>query len=301
MDFELWLAQMPFTLTLAAVYSLYAAGFVLIFGVLKVLNLAYAFTFMFAANVAVWLTLSGTPLLLAGMGAVAVAMCLGAITDQVAFRPLRSRRRAVFAGLDFGPLMATLAVGFILEGLARQAFGVRTKSFPPDAFPRKFFDLGGVTVVSVLQICVVASAIVLLLLLRLLITRTAFGKAMRAIAANREMAGLVGINTRRIESLVWIVSSALTGIAGVYIGLVARSVSPVMGSSYQLKGLIVVVVGGMGSVTGALIAAVLLAVVETGSVLTVGGQYRDLISLVMIVVILLARPNGLFGSRGRDV
>lgn len=147
----------------------------------------------------------------------------------------------------------------------------------------------------------VASAVVLLLLLRLLITRTTFGKAMRAIAANREMAGLVGINTRRTESLVWILSSALAGIAGVYIGLVARSVSPVMGSNYQLKGLIVVVLGGMGSVTGALAAAVLLAVVETGSVLSVGGQYRDLISLSMVVLILLARPNGLFGQRGRDV
>lgn len=301
MDLDLWMAQLPYTLALAAVYSLYAAGFVVIFGVLKVLNLAYAFIFMFAANVAVWLTLSGAPLWLGGLGGVFTAMCLGAVTDRVAFRPLRSRRRAVFAGLDFGPLMATLAVGFVLEGLARQAFGVRTRSFPPDAFPRKFFEIGELTVVSLLQIFLIASAALVLYVLRLVITRSTFGKAMRALAANRDMAGLVGIDTRRVESMVWILSSAIAGTAGVYIGLAARSVSPVMGSNYQLKGLIVVVLGGMGSVAGALVAAVLLAVVETSSVLTIGGKYRDLISLSLIVAILLARPNGLFGRRARDI
>jgi branched-chain amino acid transport system permease protein len=300
MDLDLWLAQSPFTITLAAVYALYAAGFVLIFGILKVLNLAYAFIFMFAANVAVWITLRGHPLPVAALGAVVVALVLGAIVDRVAFRPLRSRKRTVFAGLDFGPLMATLAIGFVLEGLARKAFGVRIKSFPPDTFPRKQFDLGPANV-SLLQISVTAFAVVMLLGLRMVITRSAFGKSMRAIAANREMAALVGINTKRIETYVWLLSSALAGIAGVCIGLIARSVSPTMGSGYQLKGLIVVVVGGMGNIAGALVAALLLAIIETGSVLTVGGEFRDVISLSAIVVLLLIRPQGLFGVKARDV
>jgi branched-chain amino acid transport system permease protein len=296
---ETFLQQSVYTITMAAVYGLFAAGFVLIFGVLDVLNLAYAFVFMFTANVAVWCMTQGWSIWLAIVTVIVIGMALGAATDLIAYRPLQ-RRKGFASAVNFGPLISTLAVGGILEAVAAFWFGARNQIVPTGAFPDATLDIGGVRI-TLLQAAVVVSGLTILLLLHHFLRSTVWGRALRAVAENRRMATLVGVNTHVVISGVWVLSSALAAIAGVFIALVTSGVSTTMGSTYELKGFIVVVLGGMGSVSGAIVAAVLLSVLETIGVVGLGGQYRDIIPLAAIVLILLVRPNGLFGSRARTV
>ncbi len=293
--------QAVFTLVLAASYAFFAAGFVLIFGVLDVLNLAHAFVFMFAATTAVWASqVFGLNLLVAIVIAIAIGTALGFLLDRVAFRPLDRRQATVRGGVNFGPLISTLGIAAVLEGLARQFYGVLNQSFPPESFPTTAWTIGGIRV-ALYQVFIVGMALVILLALRHLLAKTTTGQAIRAVAENRDMAGLVGINDGRIITFVWMLSSALAGVAGVFIGLAYRSVSPTMGLSFELKGIIVVILGGLGSVSGALVAALLLAVMETYTTLFIGGSSRDMIVLGVIVALLLLRPQGLFGVRTRVV
>jgi branched-chain amino acid transport system permease protein len=296
---ETFFQQSVYTITLAAVYGLYAAGFVLIFGVLDVLNLSYAFVFMVTANIAVWVTLQGYSIWLGAAAALGVGVLLGYLTDHLAYRPVQRRKRTA-SGINFAPLISTLAVGAILSAIAQHWFGARNQEFPDGAFPTTTYTIGGVRV-TLLQIVVVIAAGALLYGLHLFLRRSVAGRAVRAVAENRGMATLIGVNSNFVISGVWVLSSALAAVAGIFIALVTSSVTTSMGNTFELKGFIVVVLGGMGSVSGAIVAAMLLSVLETVGVLVLGGQYRDLIPLVAIVLILLLRPNGLFGSRARAV
>jgi branched-chain amino acid transport system permease protein len=297
---ETFFQQAVHTITLAGVYGLFAAGFVLIFGVLDVLNLAYAFVFMLTANIAVWGMIQGWPIWLAGLAALGAGIVLGAVTDQVAYRPLQRASALAGGGINFGPLVSTLAVAGILEAIAVHWFGARNQSVPNGVFPTTTFSIGGVQI-TLLQIVVVLSAGAILYALHQTLRRTVAGRSIRAVAENRRMATLLGINTNVTIAGVWVLSSALAAVAGVFIALVTSAVSTTMGTTYELKGFIVVVLGGMGSVSGAIVAALLLATLETVGVLWLGGQYRDILPLIAIVLILLLRPNGLFGARTRTV
>lgn len=292
--------QWVHTLVLAAAYALFAAGFILIFGVLDVLNLAHAFVFMFCASVAVWLASRGHPLAVAMLGALGVSLVLGFLLDRVAFRPLVGRRIHGGFGFQFTPVVSTLGVAFILQGVAQRLFGIENKAFPTDIVPAQTFTVFG-SRVTVMQIVIVVTAVVVLVALHLVLRRTAFGKAVRAVAENRDMAELLGVNSPRMYTAIWVIGSALAAVAGVFIGIIFRAVSPNMGATFEIKGFIAVIIGGIGSVPGAVIAAVLLAVLETGSVLWASSEFRDVITLTALLGLLILRPYGLFGRKARSV
>ena len=296
---ELLTQQLVYTLVMAAVYGLFAAGFVLIFGVLDVLNLAYAFVFMLTANIAVWMALQGYPFWSGALFALLVGVLLGYLIDLIGYRPVQGRNRSA-GGINFAPLITTFAIAAMIEAVAAEWFGPRNQVLPADAFPSVVYFLGGIRF-TLLHIVVIVSATAILIALHIFLRRTIFGKAVRAVAENRTMATSLGVNSKLLVTGIWVLSSALAAVAGILIALVNGTVTTQMGAVFELKGFIVVVLGGMGSVSGAIVAALLLSFLETFGVLVFGGQYRDLIPLIALVLILLVRPQGLFGAHTRAV
>ncbi len=277
-------------LFLGSIYALFALGYTLVFGVLDILNLAHAAVFMLASFVA--LTLVGTyhlHLLVALPLAVLFAGAVGLVLERVAFRPLRGRADSNISGL-----ISSLAMAAVFEALALEIWGPNVSRFPFDALPDKLIPLLG-GVVSRLQLTIIAVAIGIFLVLYWLVTRTRLGREMRAVAESTRAAHVLGVNVDRVIAASFFISSALGGAAGVLFGLAFNSVSPDMGRSVELKGLAVIIVGGMGSMPGAVIAGFALGLTEVFVVAHLGGSFRDVVSFAGLFLILVLRPRGLLG------
>ncbi len=276
-------------LFVGSMYAVFALGYTLVFGVLDILNLAHAAVFMVASFVALAVVEGlGLSILVALPLAMAAAGLLGLVLERVAFRPLRSRADSNVSGL-----ISSLAMATILGALAHEVWGPNVTRFPLEALPRAAERLGGI--VSRMQLTVIAVALVLVLGLTWLVTRTRLGRELRAVAESPRAAQVVGVNVDRAIAASFVISSALGGAAGVLYGL-AYDVSVDMGRSVELKGLAVIIVGGMGSMTGAVVAGIALGLVETFVVAQLGGSYRDAVSFAGLFLILVLRPHGLFGA-----
>jgi branched-chain amino acid transport system permease protein len=184
----------------------------------------------------------------------------------------------------------------IFEAIALEFWGPNTARFPFDAIPedRPIQLLGAV--VSRLQLTIVAVALGLFLVLWWLVQRTRLGREVRAVAESPRAARVLGVNVDRAIAAAFFISSALGGAAGVLFGLAFNSVSPDMGRGVELKGLAVIIVGGMGSMTGAVVAGFALGLVEVFVVAHLGASYRDAVSFAALFLILVLRPRGLFGA-----
>lgn len=278
-------------LFLGSIYALFALGYTLVFGVLDILNLAHAAVFMLAAFVAV--ALVGTfhlHILVALPLAVLFAGLLGLVLERVAFRPLRGRADSNISGL-----ISSLAMAAVFEALALEIWGPNVSRFPFGTIPEKQIALFG-GVVSRLQLTIVAVALALFLLLFWLVQRTRLGREVRAVAESPRAARILGVNVDRVIAASFFISSALGGAAGVLFGLAFNSVSPDMGRSVELKGLAVIIVGGMGSMSGAVIAGFALGLMEVFVVAQLGGSFRDAVSFAGLFLILVLRPRGLLGD-----
>ncbi len=278
-------------LFLGSIYALFALGYTLVFGVLDILNLAHAAVFMLASFFA--LTLVGPfhlHLLVALPLAVLAAGVLGLVLERVAFRPLRGRADSNISGL-----ISSLAMAAVFEALALEIWGPNVSRFPFDTLPDKQLQvLGGV--VSRLQLTIIAVAVALFLALYWLVQRTRLGREVRAVAESPRAARILGVNVDRVIAAAFFLSSALGGAAGVLFGLAFNSVSPDMGRSVELKGLAVIIVGGMGSMPGAVIAGFALGITEVFVVAHLGGSWRDAVSFAGLFLILVLRPRGLLGA-----
>ena len=276
---------------LGAVYALFAIGYTLVFGVLDILNLAHAAIFMAAAFAALWLTSTGFPLPLAIAAAIVFAGLLGILLDRVAFAPLRRRNAGTLA-----PLISSIGAAIVIQGVARGIFGPDERNFPAGPLASTQFHLGPLTV-GALDLVILAAALALMLLLSYVLRATPLGRNIRAVADDRIAAALLGINLERTIALTFFIASALGGAAGILIGLQYNSVSADMGGRIELKGLAIIILGGMGSVTGAVIGAFVLGLVETLAVASIGSSYRDAIAFGVMFVLLVLRPQGLLGKR----
>jgi branched-chain amino acid transport system permease protein len=277
-------------LFLGSIYALFALGYTLVFGVLDILNLAHAAVFMLASFVA--LTLVGTfgqHILVALPLAVLFAGLLGLVLERVAFRPLRGRADSNVSGL-----ISSLAMAAVFEALALEIWGPNVSRFPFGTIPDRLVPLFG-GVVSRLQLTIIAIAVAMFLLLYWLVQRTRLGREVRAVAESPRAAQILGVDVNRVIAASFFISSAFGGAAGVLFGLAFNSVSPDMGRSVELKGLAVIIVGGMGSMAGAVIAGFALGVTEVFVVAHLGGSFRDVVSFAGLFLILVLRPRGLLG------
>lgn len=277
---------------LGSIYALFAMGYTLVFGVLDLLNLAHSAVFMLGAFVGLQLVVAaGWPIWAAVIGAVVAGGVLGIVIERVAFAPLRSRPDTHFAGL-----ISSIALAIVLVSLALGVFGPNTVRFPPDTFPSARFTFGGATI-SVLQLVILLVSVALMLGLNWLVTSSRLGKAMRAVAENPRAARLLGINVGGVTLVTFVLSSALGAAAGVLFALAFNSIRVDMGLAIELKGLAVIIVGGMGSLPGAMIGGLVLGLAEVFSIVWIASSWRDAVAFGLLFAILLVRPQGLLGRR----
>lgn len=279
-------------LTLGSTYSLVALGYTLIMGVLNIINMAHGEIFMFGAFIGLFLvTYLKVNIFVAMAGAMVASALLGTLLEMLALRPLR--RRAVS---DLAPLISTIGVSIFLENLALKIFGPQSQSFPAGALSGVQMQLGPIRI-TLVQIVILGISFGLMFVLRFWLSKTRVGKAIRTTAESIDTANLLGINTNKIILLTVALASGLGGIAGVLVGLSINAVEPTMGLTMGLKGLAVLILGGMGNITGAMLGGLILGIAEVFTVAYGASSYRDAVAFGIIILILFIRPQGLFGKR----
>jgi len=287
----MFLQQLVNALWLGSVYALFALGYTLVFGVLDILNLAHGAVFMWGAFFGLMaVTRLDMPIWAALLVAMLGSGVLGIVLDRVAFRPLRKRDAPQLAAI-----ISSIGASTIMVSLAQGAFGAQVSRFPFDALPAQVFIAGPVRV-TLIQIIVFAASVALMVALLLFMRRSRSGKAMRAVAYSGRISALLGINVDRIIVTTFFVSSALAGASGVFLGLAFSAISPFMGGPIELKGLAVIILGGLGNVPGAILAGFLLAATEVFGVAYVSSDFRDAIAFTVLILVLLVRPSGILGT-----
>lgn len=276
-------------LMLGASYALIAIGYTLIFGVLNLLYFAQGEVFMVGAFVGLFLVAyAGVGIYGAILGAMLICGLLGIVAVFVAVRPVPKDR-------PLAPLISTIGLTIVLQNLAVYIFGGQQKAFP-ETIAQKLYHFGPITISSA-QFFILGVALTLMVLLWLFIERTKMGRAIRATAENHETAALLGVDVNRVVLITFIIGSGIAGVAGVLDGIKNSNISPFMGMGAAVKGLIVMLLGGLGNVPGAMVAGLMLGMIEILSSAYIGTTQRDFFSFVILILILLWRPTGLFGTR----
>lgn len=276
-------------LMLGASYSLVAIGYTLIFGVLNLLYFAHGEVFMIGAFVGLFLVIyAGAGIYGALLGALVICGVAGALAYFVAVRPVPKDR-------PLAPLISTIGLTIVVQNLAIYLIGGQQLAFPA-TIEQKLYQLGPVSISST-QLFVLAVAIVVMVLLWLFIERTKTGRAIRATAENHETAALLGVDVNRVVLITFVIGSGIAGVAGVLDGIKNSNISPFMGIGAAVKGLIVMLLGGLGNVPGAMVAGLMLGMIEILSAAYIGTTERDFFSFLILILILLFKPTGLFGTR----
>jgi len=287
----LFFQQLVNGLTLGSTYALIALGYTLIFGVLNIVNMAHGEIFMFGAFAGLVLaTKFNINIFLAMAGAMVVGAILGYLMEKLALKPLRRRTSSHLA-----PLISTIGVAIFLESLALRIFGPQAQSFPT-VFPGGLLDFGFFKI-SFVQIMILVISFGLMVVLRFVLAKTRLGKSIRTTAENIETAGLLGINTGKIIVFTVMLASGLGAVAGVLVGLAFNAVEPTMGVTMGFKGLAVLILGGLGNITGAMVGGLILGIAEVFTVAYGASSYRDAVAFGLIIFLLFLRPQGLFGSQ----
>ncbi|MFA9379612.1 MAG: branched-chain amino acid ABC transporter permease [Acetanaerobacterium sp.] len=284
----LWLEQLVSGLSVGAVYALIALGYTLVFGVLRLINFAHCDVMMVGA----YAGYLSSVYLKAGFilsAVIAAALCagLGLIIERVCYRPLRGAR-----GM---PLMVvTLGVSLLLQYSVMLIFGAGARAYP-SGFSGGVIHLGAVTIPSS-KLAALLIGVTLTALLQLMLTKTRAGRAMRAVSDDEVAARLCGIHEQGAISLAFVLGCALAGVAGAVYGSMYL-ISPLMGVTPGLKAFAAAVVGGIGSVPGAVLGGFTLGMCEAFAGAAFGTASRDVASFALLIGFLLLRPGGIVGSK----
>ncbi|EJL27129.1 branched-chain amino acid ABC transporter permease [Brevibacillus sp. BC25] len=278
-------------LTVGSTYSLIALGYTLIFGVLGIINMAHGQIFIFGSLVGlVLMTSLNMPLGVALIVAVVISAILGLVLEYTALRPLRKKNVPHLASL-----ISTIGFAILMEEAMHKFFGADSRAFP-QSFGDATFDLGLIQIRSV-DLVILAISVLLMFVLHFWIQKTKMGKAIRATAENTDTANILGINTNMVIVVTVMLASALGGVAGILIGMAYSALIPTMGMTLGFKGLAVLILGGVGSIPGAMVCGVLLGIIEVFTVAYGDSSYRDAVAFGLIILILLLKPEGLFGRK----
>ncbi|MDR7574078.1 MAG: branched-chain amino acid ABC transporter permease [Armatimonadota bacterium] len=276
-------------LTLGSLYGLVAVGLALILGVARFVNLAHGQVMMLSAYLILWLSRrQGLPYVPAVLLTVASLGTAGVLTAVAAQRVIRSSWRT--------QLVATLAAAVILESLVIVGFGAVPQVLPTD-YSRKVIQMAGLFV-SVQRLLVFAVVATMFAGLQVFLAHSRSGKATRAVAQNRELAEALGVDTVRVAAVTFGIAFGLAGLAGTLVSPL-YTIYPAMGTAVTFKALAAVVMGGFGQVTGTLAAALLLGVAESLASGFGLSAYQDSLAFLLMIGVLVLRPQGLFGTRVR--
>lgn len=290
---SIFVQQLVNGLSLGSIYALIALGYTMVYGIVKLINFAHGDVMMVGAYAGyfVLMALGATVPGMAGAFIAAMVICgfLAILIERFAYRPLRQSPR-------LNSLITAIAVELILQNLMRVLpfVGPDPRQFP--TMKTRNFSFGIISV-SNLQLTVIISSVILMILLNFLVNRTKTGKAMQAVSFDLEASALMGINVNRIIMITFVVGSVLAGAGGVLYATAYPQVDPVMGYIPGLKAFVAAVLGGIGSVPGAMAGGIILGVAETLTKGYLSSQYSDAISYIILIVILLVKPAGLFGKK----
>ena len=268
-------------------YGLLALGFTLIFGVMRRLNLSYGPSIMIGGylGTVLYFTYGASPLIVAA-AVIAGAALAGVYVERLCFAPMK-------AGAGVASMVSSFAIWMQLEQAATLVLPRHTYAFPPlaTAAPLKF----GPFLIRPDHLIMLACALALAAAMHLVLYRARFGLALRAIIENPVAAHLVGIDVRKAVTLAFAAASAIGGVAGFLVLAVDQQITPMFGMWATLKGLIAMMIGGLGSIPGAIVGGLLLGVIEANTQSYFGPQVRDLVAYMVLFAFLVLRPGGLFG------
>jgi branched-chain amino acid transport system permease protein len=300
-DFIPQLTQQLFNgLSLGAIYALIAIGYTMVYGIIGMINFAHGEIYMIGAYVGL-VTLSalgvssGLPLPFVILAMLVVAMVVTAVygyaIEKIAYAPLRGGPRLV-------PLISAIGMSIFLQNWVALGQGARDMAVPPLVIGSLQFQLGSDFVITApySRIMIIVVTVLLMIALSLFIKYSRVGRASRACSQDLGMANLLGIDTNRIISYTFIIGAMLAAVGGVLIALAIGKLNPFIGFIAGIKAFTAAVLGGIGSIPGAMLGGVLLGLAETFAAAYISSQYKDIVAFGLLVLILLFRPTGLLGK-----
>jgi branched-chain amino acid transport system permease protein len=287
-----WIQQIVNGISLGSIYALIALGYTMVYGIIKLINFAHGDVFMVGSfigfySITAW-GLEFFPALLLSMAACAA---FGVLIERIAYKRLRNATR-------IAALITAIGVSLLIEYGVIYVRGAQPEAYP-DVVPNISFDLFGAQISSQ-SILILSVSVILMIILQLIVHKTKIGKAMRAVSHDVDAAKLMGINVDNTISATFAIGSALAGAAGVIFGVYYTKIEPLMGVIPGLKAFVAAVLGGIGIIPGAMVGGLVLGVVET----VVSGLgyslWRDAAAFIILILILIFRPSGIFGKNTRE-
>jgi branched-chain amino acid transport system permease protein len=292
---ELILQQLINAVSIGSLYALMAIGLAMVFGILKLINFAHGDLIMVGSYVALLLIVLGLPFLVAAAAGILASTLAGLLMERLAYRPIRGAH-------EISMLLTSFSVTILLENLAIILFRPTSRPFPAPAILHSVIEAGALRLASLDLIAIVIAA-VLLLALTLFVTRTEVGISMRAAAQDLLAARLMGINVNKVIAAAFAIGSFMAGVVGILWSARVGKVDPLMGFNPVLKAFVASVIGGLGSLPGAVIGAYVLGGLEIllqGLLPSVLTPYRDAFVFVILIALLLFRPNGILGGTEKE-
>lgn len=298
----MFLQQIANGLTLGGVYALIALGYTMVYGVLELINFAHGEVYMLGAYLGIiflslfttlGLTSYSLTLSLALSIVLSILFCsaYGFTIEKVAYRPLRNAPR-------LSPLISAIAVSIFLQNFVMLTQGATDKVFP-HIIGTSVMEFAGVNI-TYLQLFIITVSAILMLSLHIFVTKTRFGKAMRAVAQDKVMASLVGIDIDMVISMTFVIGSGLAAVAGIMVAMYYGLVNYFIGYIAGIKAFTAAVVGGIGSIPGAMFGGLLLGLLESLGASYLSSEYKDAYAFIVLIVILLIKPTGIFGGKREE-
>lgn len=290
MDFSTFMQQMVNGVSLGSMYALIAIGYTMVYGVLRLINFAHGDIMMVGAFIAYVAHTSGVPFELSVLIAIIGASIVGILTDKIAYKPLREAPKISL-------LITAIGISFFLENLFNVMFGGVPRAFSAPDYLTGTIHLGDV-VMPVMVFVVPAVTLILLAIILWILYRTKYGMAIRALAFDIPTVKLMGINADFIISIVFALGSALAAVGGVFYAVSYPSIDPLMGIIVGLKAFAAAVLGGIGSVAGAVVGGFILGFTEIVVVAFMPdlGGYKDAFAFIFLILVLLFKPTGIMGQ-----
>ena len=292
----MFLQQLVNGIIIGSTYALVTIGFNMVYGVLELTNFAHSSFYMLGAYITLFsmTSLIGhvTPagFIISLLISIILTGLLGALMDKLALEPIRKRK-----GAPITALLSTIGVQTVINDSILLIFGTESKSFP------NVFNLGkiyvGNAVIQIFQIVIFVVTVLLLIILSFIVYRTKIGNAMRAISQNTTAAKLMGINVNFVITVTFFIGSAVAAISGAIIGSYYQKIDTMMGGSVGLKSISAAVLGGMGSLPGAMVGGFVIGILETMFAAYVSSGFRDAIAFIVMLIVLILKPSGLFGKK----
>lgn len=286
---QIFMQQLINGLSLGSIYALLALGYTMIYGIIKIIHFAHGDVYMLGAFFGYYtINFWHFNFIMALLSSMIFCAIIGMLIEFIAYRPLRGSSRITV-------LITAIGVSYFLENGMSFLFSGDTRDFP-QVIKQVNYEWFGIRITNI-QLLIFATTIILMIILQLIVKKTKMGRAMRAAAADPVAAELMGININGTISFVFAIGSAMAGAAGVLIGLYYNSIEPTMGLTPGIKAFVAAVVGGVGSIPGAAVGAVIIGCLESLMQAIGFSAFKDAAVYVVLIIVLLFLPAGLFGNK----